>query len=63
MKHIAQILLLPVVPDRYVRAFCLVSGAVMLCAGIALIFAGHHGLLFVLLGSVSLLGGRQRKTS
>lgn len=63
MKHVAKILLRPVVPERYIRAFCLVSGAVILCAGIALIFAGHHGLLFVLLGSLCLLGGPQRKTS
>jgi hypothetical protein len=43
--------------------FCLILGVVMLCAGIVLIFFGYHGLLFLLLGSVSLVSVLQRKTS
>jgi len=63
MKRIAEILLRPLIPDRYIRVFCLVSGVVMMGAGIGLIFCGYHGLLFLLLGSVCLLSALPRKTA
>ncbi len=54
LNGITRILLAPLIPDRYVRIFCLVAGLVMVCAGLVLIFGGYHGLLFVLIGFASI---------
>lgn len=63
MKRIAEILLRPVIPDRYIRVWCLLAGVAMMIAGVVLIFSGYHGLMFLLMGSVCVVSTPRRKNT